>query len=135
MRSACSGVLRTRTTWVMRCRGERSRSSSHAVRARSITAMTTADGMASTVRKDMVERFPGGAEGHTPEMTDQRSLLVGGAAAFFLLAVVSLIIGQSFVAVLAVLGAFALVLAAAFGRRVLPGGARSVDEEDVTPDS
>ena len=67
--------------------------------------------------------------------SDQRRLLAGGAAAFFLLAVVSLIIGQSFVAVLALLCAFALVMGAAFGRRIFPGGERpAADAEDDVDD-
>ena len=61
---------------------------------------------------------------------EQRKLLAGGAAAFFLLAVVAIVIGQSFVGVLALLCSFALVLTAAFGRRVLPGGGRPADEPD-----
>jgi hypothetical protein len=66
---------------------------------------------------------------------EQRQLLAGGAAAFFVLAVVALIIGQSFVAVLALLCTFGLVLTAAFGRRVLPGGGQRADVDDETDDS
>ena len=62
--------------------------------------------------------------------SDQRRFLAYGAVAFFLLAVVGIIIGQSFIAVLALLGSFALVLAAAFGRRALPGGNAPTDDED-----
>ena len=57
-----------------------------------------------------------------PRTIDQRRLLTGGAVAFFVLVVVSLLIGQTFIAVLALLGAFAFVMGAAFGRSALPGG-------------
>ena len=61
---------------------------------------------------------------------DQRRVLTGGAIAFFLLAVAALVMGNAFVTVLALLCTFALVLGAAFGRRIFPGGGPSAPADD-----